>query len=101
MDRVPSFSLSIVVVHDITLNEPPAIVWPMIVRITANLTDPTAQQLYKRFHEEGYAAWGNEEILMGFVRDAVILPKAYLITVDVTNPQAIEYINSLPQEKDR
>jgi len=73
----------------------------MIVRITANLTDPTAKHLYKQFHEEGYAPWGNEEILMGFVRDAVLTPKNYVITVDVTNPQAIDYIYSLPREKDR
>ncbi len=71
----------------------------MIVRITANLNDPTAQQLYRQFHEDGYAPWGNEEILMGFVKEAVMTPKAYLITVDVTNPQAIDYIFSLPREK--
>jgi hypothetical protein len=72
----------------------------MIVRITANLTDPSAQELYRRFHEDGFAPWGNEEILMGFVKNAVLTPKSYVITVDVTNPQAINYIYSLPREKD-
>jgi hypothetical protein len=72
----------------------------MIVRITANLTDPSAQGLYKKFHEEGYAPWGNEEILMGFVKNAELTPKKYIITVDVTNPQAIDYIHSLPREND-
>ncbi len=71
----------------------------MIVRITANLTDPSAQELFRKFHEDGYAPWGNEEILMGFVKDAVLTQKNYIITVDVTNPQAIDYIFSLPREK--
>jgi hypothetical protein len=69
----------------------------MIVRITANLTDPSAQRLFKMFHKDGYAPWGNEEILMGFVKEAVRTPKKFIITVDVTNPQAIGYINSLPR----
>jgi hypothetical protein len=94
------FSLSAMASHDLTLNEAHAVPWLIIVRITANLTDPTAKHLYAQFHEEGYAPWGNEEILMGFVKDAVLTPKNYVITVDVTNPQAIGYINSLPQEKD-
>jgi hypothetical protein len=67
----------------------------MIVRITANLSDPSAQDLYRRFHEDGYAPWGNDEILMGFVKDAVLTSNNYIITVDVTNPQAIDYIHSL------
>lgn len=65
------------------------------MRITANLSDPSAQDLYRKFHEDGYAPWGNDEILMGFVKDAVLASNKYVITVDVTNPQAIDYINSL------
>ncbi|MDW5562331.1 MAG: hypothetical protein SA339_03820 [Methanomassiliicoccus sp.] len=70
----------------------------MIVRIKANLSDRSAQELYKKFHEEGYAPWGNEDILMGFVRGAERTGKKYVITVDVTNPQAIDYILSLPRD---
>lgn len=99
LDRLSPFSFSVVIAHDLIINEPAAIVRIMIVRITANLTDPTAQELYRKFHAEGYAPWGSDEILMGFVRDAVLTPEKYLITVDVTNPQAIDYIFSLPRGK--
>jgi hypothetical protein len=70
----------------------------MIVRIKSHRGDASAKRMYDRFRADGYCPFAHEDFLMGFLRDAREIESGYLLTVEVTNPQAINYIRSLSGE---
>jgi hypothetical protein len=70
----------------------------MIVRIKSHLKDASARRMYERFRADGYCPFAHEDFLMGFLRDAREDATGFILTVEVTNPQAISYIRSLGNE---
>jgi hypothetical protein len=71
----------------------------VIVRITSPKADKLAQGLLERFKAEGFCPFGDENILIGFVKDAEEEEDNIILTIDVTNPSSVEYFSKLAEER--
>lgn len=67
----------------------------MYVRITSPIEDRDAKEMYDRFMTEGCCHVSLESIPMGLLCDAKEVKTNYVLTLEITNPKAIEYIRSL------
>jgi hypothetical protein len=67
----------------------------MYVRITSPLEDENAREMYDRFKSWGRCPFSVEKVPMGHLRDAKEDDGCYVLTVEITNPVAIEYIRQL------
>lgn len=71
----------------------------MIVRITSPKADKLAQGLLGRFKADGFCPFGDENILIGFVKDAEEEGDNIILIIEVTNPNSVEYFNKLAEER--
>lgn len=70
----------------------------MIIRITSPKSDKAAKAMLERFRSEGYCPFGSEGFHMGFIKEASENETSYILTVDITNPNSVEYFNKLAEE---
>ncbi len=67
----------------------------MLVHLTSPRTDKLAREMMERFRADGYCPFGNDDFLIGFIKDAQEVGDEIVLTIEVTNPSAVEYLLSL------
>jgi hypothetical protein len=72
----------------------------VIVRLTSPKTDKLAQGLLERFRADGFCPFGDENILIGFIKDAEEEDDNIILTIEVTNPSSVEYFSKLAEENE-
>ncbi|OPY30730.1 MAG: hypothetical protein A4E31_00235 [Methanomassiliicoccales archaeon PtaU1.Bin030] len=70
----------------------------MIVRITSPKTDKLAQGLLERFRADGFCPFGDDNILIGFIKEAEEEDENIILTIEVTNPSSMEYFCKLAEQ---
>ncbi len=66
----------------------------MLVRIFSTSSDTYAKEMYRRFRSNGPCPYGDDEFIMGMVTDVEESMGGFVLTVEITNPTAIEYLRS-------
>jgi len=67
----------------------------LLVRITSPVEDKEASGMYHEFMTRGHCNFERGRIPMGVLLDAREEGTSYVLTVEITNPVAIQYIRSL------
>lgn len=73
----------------------------MIIRLTSSIEDEAAKEMYEKFTLEGYCPFGTEGCVMGFVKDAKKGREEYLLTIEVIDPAAFDYMKELEKMRAR
>lgn len=71
----------------------------VLVRITSSRSNLTARVWYLRFKAEKNCSFGSEDFVMGLLRDAREEEDRIVLTVEVTNPIAQEYLVHLSKKE--